>query len=275
MENDKNIKYITDEDIKDVKIEDFINNSFGKYFKDNGDKKEVEDNDKNSVDEFINYSSDETDSENESQQAEEYDKNNEMFNVSQLSNIISNLSKSLFNLKNIDKEQNEDDYYYSNYESVEAYKKTLINHMMPSFIEIQVFNSIKQKYKSEKYQIITSIFNINESDFISKFSISLFNYLKQTNYIIPDWQFKIYQTVDFKNQRFLKSPDCLNEEMEYFTNFINLIDKDIKSRMFDLKINDIDYNYIIDQIHTIFFKVIYKIVKLDKFYNIGLKTVIL
>ena len=275
MENNKNIKYITDEDIKDVKIEDFINNSFGKYFKDNGDKKEVENDDKNSVDEFINYSSDETDSENESQQAEEYNKNNEIFNVSQLSNIISNLSKSLFDLKNIDKEQNEDDYYYSNYESVEAYKKTLINHMMPSFIEIQVFNSIKQKYKSEKYQIITSIFNINESDFISKFSISLFNYLKQTNYIIPDWQFKICQTVDFRDQRLLKYSGCLNEELEYFTNFINLIDKDIKSRMFDLKINDSEYNYIIDQIHTIFFKVIYKIVKLDKFYNIGLKTVIL
>lgn len=252
MEN-KNFEYITDEDIKDVKIEDFINNSFGKYFKDNKNKEDKKE-DNNSIDDFINSSSDETDSDNESQQAEEYNKNNEMFNVSNLSNIISNLSKSLFNLKNIDKEQDEDEYYYANYENIEEYKKTLINHLMPSFIEIQVFNSIKQKYKSEKYQIITSLFNINESDFISKFSISLFNHLKQTNYIIPD---------------------CPKEEMDYFTDFFNLIDKDIRSRMFDLKINDSDYNYIIDQIQSIFFKVIYKVVKLDKFYNIGLKTVIM
>ena len=63
--------------------------------------------------------------------------------------------------------------------------------------------------------------------------------------------------------------------MDYFTDFFNLIDKDIRSRMFDLKINDSDYNYIIDQIQSIFFKVIYKVVKLDKFYNIGLKTVIM
>lgn len=224
-------KYTDNQEDKVVnnEIKDYINNSFGDYY----DNKGIKD-------------------------SEDSDEENDNINLEMIGNLIRSLTETMKgmrcfdnsffdNIDNIkdkldikdddikDKDNKEIKYYSANYENLGVYKNDLvIDRILPPFIELQFLSTIKQEFKDEKYKVIASLFNINETCLISIVANKTYHYFKQHDFIFPKTEAK---------------------EKEFSTNFIKLIDEDIKKRMFHLKMDDIYYDYITEQIKKMLNKV--------------------
>lgn len=125
------------------------------------------------------------------------------------------------------------------------YFEDLKGRVIKPFIEIQIYNSIRKKKG-----IIETFFDVKNTDIIKKFSSKLYDYFISKSFVFPD--------------------DCGDNEITFYYEFIDSIKFDIEERTKDKEKNK--YSQFIDEFKPVFFKVVYKIIKLDKFYNIGLNS---
>lgn len=147
---------------------------------------------------------------------------------------IFNFFCKLQKIKNVNDKQKELEYF-----------EDLKSRVIKPFIEIQIYNSIKKKKG-----IIESFFDIKNSDIIKVFSSKLYDYFVFKSFVFPD--------------------DCGDNEIAFYYEFIDGVKFDIEERIKNMEKNK--YSIFIDEFKPVFFKVVYKIIKLDKFYNIGLNS---
>lgn len=224
----QDVKYTDNQEDKTVnnEIKDYINNSFGDYYDDKY-KKDSEDSDEENGNINLEMVG------NLIRSLTETMKGMRCFDNSFFDNIDN--IKDKLDIKDDDSKDSNNNYYLANYENFKVYKNDLIfDRILPPFIELQFLSTIKQKFKDEKYKIIASLFNINETCLLSIIANKAYHYFKQHDFIFPKTEIR---------------------EKEFTANFIKLINEDIRRRMFYLKLDDKHYEYIVEQIKKMLNKV--------------------